>query len=360
MKITTSTTSLSCIDNHHNPVDFWTIFKFPTSYNYTFLTSNTIGDNLEYPTSHNANLSTNNNLLANTVTQLWKYRNQNFSIDYVIWNDEDSIISVENSDDRISNDDTIPLEKYGHSKGILAIDNTTGDGFYIIHSAPRYPTPPISSPEKYSGLPSNTWEYGQNFACFSMRGYVWNTIGQQLQLIRPHITDYKLSTFSHQNYPDLIAAIINGKYTTNPVYNVVLISSARFMELDFFAKTSQWNQDIWTNAIAQFYQSNVEVESWLHGNDPIGPTTTCNTTSFGAVDVKYIYFNHNYQFENWHDHSKWGITTFKPIVCSSDINRMQSQKIRGGSSICFKNMRLWRILYKAIKDTDSCHNNKLK
>jgi hypothetical protein len=47
-----------------------------------------------------------------------------------------------------------------------------------------------------------------------------------------------------------------------------------------------------------------------------------------------------------HDHAKWGISTHSNWVCVGDINRMISQRKRGGGTIAFQNEILWRGLSK--------------
>jgi deoxyribonuclease-2 len=48
-----------------------------------------------------------------------------------------------------------------------------------------------------------------------------------------------------------------------------------------------------------------------------------------------------------HDHAKWGITLHAPWICVGDINRMISQRKRGGGTIAFQNEILWLALSKA-------------
>jgi deoxyribonuclease-2 len=48
-----------------------------------------------------------------------------------------------------------------------------------------------------------------------------------------------------------------------------------------------------------------------------------------------------------HDHAKWGITLHEPWICVGDINRMISQRKRGGGTIAFQNRTLWQALSKA-------------
>ena len=68
-----------------------------------------------------------------------------------------------------------------------------------------------------------------------------------------------------------------------------------------------------------------------------------------AYDIKYINLGPLGIHMAWpetHDHAKWGITTHSNWVCVADINRMISQRKRGGGTIAFRNETLWRGLSK--------------
>ena len=56
------------------------------------------------------------------------------------------------------------------------------------------------------------------------------------------------------------------------------------------------------------------------------------------------------------DHAKWGISaeSTSPWVCIGDINRMQSQFMRGGQTTCFQNEHLWTGFHQAMNLVDSC------
>lgn len=63
----------------------------------------------------------------------------------------------------------------GHSKGVLAADNSTG--FWLVHSVPRFP--PYLEDGAY-GYPSTGHRYGQSFLCITMGAMEINKAGKQL------------------------------------------------------------------------------------------------------------------------------------------------------------------------------------
>ena len=61
-------------------------------------------------------------------------------------------------------------------------------------------------------------------------------------------------------------------------------------------------------------------------------------------------------FKRTHDHSKWAISLDKktPVVCIGDINRMESQRKRGGGTVCFKSADVWTSFNKSVKAIEAC------
>ena len=79
-----------------------------------------------------------------------------------------------------------PTSSYGHSKGAIAYD--TNGGFWLIHSAPRYPGVTRS---KYT-YPRNGKKNGQAFFCANFNIQTFNKIAEHLLYVRPFIYDFNL------------------------------------------------------------------------------------------------------------------------------------------------------------------------
>ena len=67
-----------------------------------------------------------------------------------------------------------------------------------------------------------------------------------------------------------------------------------------------------------------------------------------VIKVKYD----SYEYDVNKEHSKWGITYKKNIICFSDLNHTESQKERGGHIVCFENQILHNIMKNAIISID--------
>ena len=61
-------------------------------------------------------------------------------------------------------------------------------------------------------------------------------------------------------------------------------------------------------------------------------------------------------FTTKHDHAKWAISldSKQPYVCIGDINRMDTQKKRGGGTLCFLNPTVWKTFKNSIKVMEEC------
>jgi deoxyribonuclease-2 len=88
-------------------------------------------------------------------------------------------------------------------------------------------------------------------------------------------------------------------------------------------------------------------ETWIRGPiPPIADTDGIHKT----FDIKYINLGPlgaHWAWPETHDHAKWGITLRSDWICIGDINRMISQRKRGGGTIAFQNETLWKALSKA-------------
>jgi deoxyribonuclease-2 len=88
-------------------------------------------------------------------------------------------------------------------------------------------------------------------------------------------------------------------------------------------------------------------ETWIRG--PIPPIADSDGIH-KTFDIKYINLGAmglHWAWPETHDHAKWGITLHEPWICVGDINRMISQRKRGGGTIAFQNTILWQALSKS-------------
>ena len=108
------------------------------------------------------------------------------------------------------------------------------------------------------------------------------------------------------------------------------------MPFKVIAKNRKWNKDFWNELVGTTLKEDMDVETWIRGKiPPIADTDGIHKT----FDIKYINLGPlgiHWAWPETHDHAKWGITTASNWVCVGDINRMISQRRRGGGTIAFR------------------------
>lgn len=319
--------SLSCIGDSGESVDIWVGFKEPSGSKYLYYDGSTLS-----PSKHSMN-STTVGALANTLGQLWLK-----DTEYLIYNDE----PVPNSKNYLNN------EQYnftvGHTKGIWAW-NDVNEGFLLLHSIPLFPLGPSQTP-KYNALGSNAYMYGQNVACFTVSADTLNALATSATLTIPDIYD---SRIGYSSPPNLVA-LVQGAFRTDPTCEHQEFQTAAGNSLAYFAKSTQWNNELYSACIAPATGQSLFVESWIRGSAE-GPF--CSQPQ--VFDVKTLQFTPTIGFSEVNDHSKWAIGFNKDssFLCASDINRMTTQFERGGSAICWNDTSLASSLLSAITSSDN-------
>ena len=316
--------SLSCKDESGNNVDSWLILKQPfgTSYYYG-------DDTKDFQKSSNPSLNiTNTGALAFTSEQIWT------ADSYVLYNDEPPL-------------STNYSYFFGHTKGLFFLDNSSG--VWLQHSTPEFPYGPLITPN-YIGLHQNAWENAQHFFCITVKPQELDKIAFGFLYNRPLIYDFKLS-YDIQTIYKNITALVQNKYLTDANCISTTINSVAGSQYTVFAKNTAWNNDLYSNCIGNYYNTNLIVQSWVH-SDGLGPS--CPWFGKTVLDVKNMEFSADFSWSAWNDHSKWAVDTAYNILCFSDINRVSDQFKRGGGAICKINSKFYKTIYSAIKNTDTC------
>jgi deoxyribonuclease II len=227
----------------------------------------------------------------------------------------------------------------GHTKGVLAFDTATKSGYWLLHSWPKFAEPKAKT--------DPTPKYGQTYLCLSL------TL-DTLEKIASLMIDYQ----QPQTYLNEVKCLNNNK--TSPLYKLAQavnsnaaaasdaldLKTASGMAFKVIAKNRLWNQDFWNGLVGPHLKDDMDVDTWIRGPiPPVADTDGIHKT----FDIKYINLGPLGIHMAWpetHDHAKWGITTHTNWVCVGDINRMISQRKRGGGTIAFQNQILWQGLSK--------------
>jgi deoxyribonuclease-2 len=226
----------------------------------------------------------------------------------------------------------------GHTKGVLAFETKHKTGFWLLHSWPKYTEPnPKADP---------TPKYGQTYLCLSLALDALEEIAAQMY------DHQQPQTYLNQIPRDLdqgsplrrLSAGVNEDAQGNA--SVLTLKTKGGMDFRVIAKNREWNQDFWNGLVGPSLGQDMDVETWIRGPiPPVADTDGIHKT----YDIKYInlgFLGIHVAWPETHDHAKWGISTHEHWVCVGDINRMISQRKRGGGTIAFQNEILWQGLSK--------------
>ncbi|XP_047102269.1 deoxyribonuclease-2-alpha isoform X3 [Schistocerca piceifrons] len=309
--------SVRCVDEENNAVDWYVIYKLPkikasdnvlirNGLAYLYMTSNASKGWVLSSKSVNSTDS----LPGRTMSQLYEScSNQNSSLLWLIYNDEP-----------VNGTSSLDL---GHTKGVV-VANMDG-GFWLVHSVPKFPPVPCTS--QMYGYPATGLHYGQSFFCISMAAKSLDIVAQKKWI------------------------------EAAPWFHIATLTSMKGDSFWSFAKSRHFGEDLYADLVAPNLKSDLFVESWQNGEGKLPSecqsdfiveniaAVTCNTGKSQVVE-----------FHSSKDHSKWTVTSnnSNPWVCIGDINRMESQKKRGGGTVCISNKDLWIAYKSTVQSVDSC------
>ncbi|KAE9553864.1 hypothetical protein FO519_002905 [Halicephalobus sp. NKZ332] len=282
--------------------------------------------------------------IAYTLQQYYDNQNGN-DYAYVMYNDEKALSDEFFEELSLTNKsiDSTRVE-YGHTKGVVFFDKTAG--FWLIHSVPKFP-PTNSYMYTSNGMPN-----AQSFLCLSFEYSQLRRIGTQLYFNHPPIYKSQIPTSFASDNPDL-ASVIGGKHKTGvPYSSTVILTTVGGQDFTSFAKSADFNQDLYANLVAPSLQAPLNVETWRTGKEvPLN----CSAR-YIVLDAQEMKVGSTTEFRYTRDHAKIAVSTSstKPYVCIGDINRMTSQFTRGGGAVCLNSNKVWKAYSPLIVSTNSC------
>ena len=331
---------VTALDEAGKKVDWFFIYKVPqlaagattdqtTGYEYVYYDSSID----QQPTVSNRNilkspyvLNTDQGALNKTLDSV--YNNPDSTTGWILYNDEKpgDVPGTDNG-------------ALGHTKGVLAFDAATKTGYWLLQSWPKFAEPKAKA--------DPTPKYGQTYLCLSLTFDSLERIAalmidhQQPQTYLNRVDCLK----DNQTSPLYkLAQAVNPNATGNS--KVLDLKTAGGMAFKVIAKNRLWNQDFWNGLVGPTLADDMDVDTWIRGPVPPAADTDGIHKTF---DIKYINLGPLGIHMAWpetHDHAKWGITTHTDWACVGDINRMISQRKRGGGTIAFQNQILWQGLSK--------------
>ena len=334
--------NISALDENGKPVDWWFIYKVPelragaggtegaTGYEYIYYDS-AIDAN---PNPRDRNIAKSPFLLSSGKGAL------NETLDSIDFEKPPSTVGW-----ILYNDETPPSAKMkddahkGHTKGVIAFDTSSKTAYWLLHSWPKFAEPGATQ--------EPTPKYGQTYLCISLDLDTARAIATQMaihqepQVYLPHLPAGMPKTDPLYQLTQPLAA------TPKADSSVIELKSKKGMPFKVIAKNREWNDDFWNDLVGPKLGDDMDDETWIRGKiPPIADSDGIHKT----YDIKYINLGPmglHWAWPETQDHAKWGITLHEQWVCVGDINRMISQRKRGGGTIAFQNTVLWQGLSKS-------------
>lgn len=322
--------SISCRDETGTAVDSWQALKYNKGTQYLYADTNQPTPTLS---PHSMN-DTTTGALAHTTRQLWDAT----TTTYIAYNDEPPTANGEP-----------PEMTPGHTKGYAAVA-ADGSAFLVIHSIPKFPTTP-SNASDYIGMEPNAWMYGQSALCLTLNATTLADIMVQMQLNAPQVYDWRAANPATSPAAAAVTALGTGVINTAPNCQPTVFETQGGTAFTYFAKSKQWNNELYSECVAPYYKAPLLVESWIRGS-ATGPS--CSSTE-QVLDVQALNYD-GFALSEYNDHSKWAVSSDQDsaVVCIGDINRMTTQYGRGGGTACIESQSLADFLRASITSTNSC------
>ena len=311
--------TISALNEAGAPVDWWFAYKLPelpgsaTGYEYLYIDSAT--DNVQ-KSEH----MIYEGAVEHTIQSILKCTDS--SLGYILYNDE--------CPDGAGKEDN---ESYGHTKGVLAFDKSTNTGLWLLHSWPKYVD--MWSADHQTPLS------GQTFMCLTLDYDSMERLAtQMINHQEPQVYAVKTVDTDSPLYH-----LSSGVKPTDPADSSILdLKTKGGVPFKVIAKNKKWGKDFWNDLVGPALGVDMDVESWIRG--PV-PVTEDSDGTHKVLDLKYIDLKPlglPYKWPESKDHAKWGHSVDNDWICVGDINRMISQRNRGGGTIALQHPTLWKFL----------------
>jgi deoxyribonuclease II len=223
-------------------------------------------------------------------------------------------------------------------------DKTTA--FYMIHSIPLFPN------FTTDGLVNTTISddeliYAQNVMCISISTNTLFELAGIMTLIQP-IVYYKNIIYANTNISNVIGDVVSASGFSGS-YKFVL-SNASWV---YIAKSQYGNLDLWDNVVAGYFSQGLDTETW---GRPYMPSVCPPNSQYPVLNINALKVG-PFKWKDTEDHSKWGILDSSSFVCYGDMNRMVSQRTRGGGTVCMNIAGFYSLHRSLITGVDPCNTS---
>ncbi len=227
----------------------------------------------------------------------------------------------------------------GHTKGVIAFDTASKTAYWLLHSWPKFADPgatercQLPSTDKPTCASRSTWPPPARSP-------------RKWRIIRsPRLPS--ANGESAEDRSALPAGAASERPIRRRVTTSIICKSKGGLPFKVIAKNKEWNKDFWNDLVGPTLERRIWM--WRHGSAGRfhrSRTATASTKRSTSSTSIWVRSAAHWAWPETHDHAKWGITLHSDWVCVGDINRMISQRKRGGGTIAFQNHLLWQALSK--------------
>lgn len=280
------------------------------------------------------------------------------------------------NDQRATNDGVIRSDaRVGHTKGVMVVTKT--ETRLLIHSVPVFPntTPSLTPKEKYT-IPPTAHKYGQSFLCVRLNcGWGKNqadyiTLCNQLRIMNPNFFGnapfLRLAPRPYQpRNSTLQLNLVPGKRGWLAYMRTLCrcFSAGPESAVYHVAKPPNHCTCIYEYLVEQF-GGPCRAATWVKRPRMLPSSSVAHVVDIRAcapIPTTHEGRSVATTYQSSNDHSKWAVSTHVPCrvhpcwVWFGDLNRMESQKARGGGGILVVgNVPLWTAVHSLCQTVSEC------
>jgi len=366
---------MSCLSPSGSPVDWYVVMKFPQKvgqypgYTAAYIDStNPIKSAIQVSDFHYST----NNAVAETVKQLGIYggkvTRRTETLGWAFWNDE-TFPSFE-APKPIEHWNNSQGYDYGHTKGVLAFNAASKSGFYLLHSAPGFPYSTAFAPDYFHFPYGQSW-FAQHFFCVSLTLDQIEAASAVMRYYNAYVYDSNIPPGLTSRLPNFVA-LTKFEYKNGSTTGSVL--SVGSQQFTLIGKDGNVNGDLYEDYVAPALKSGLTSMTWCCGDfdpfccmpsyckgkpiqNPSGPQKGRSTYAWDSTNLLNIDYGQGLVFNVSQNHAKFAVNdnaNGSPWVCFGDMNRMTSQRKRGGGAMCQQNTKLFAFMKGVITKYDQC------
>ncbi len=115
--------------------------------------------------------------------------------------------------------------------------------------------------------------------------------------------------------------------------------------MKLFSKSAEWDKNLYEDGVAPDLKSALIAETWMR---PFQPDFCAGINATYTVEnAETVHPPSVPSFKYTKDHSKVVLSSTPGVntVCLGDINRDDTQKSRGGGTLCIRDTDMWHAFY---------------